>query len=134
MVWGVGITTTAALVPRPESARGVEEGAEGAVAMISDTPAAMTFEPEVRNSDVAVFVAGVVPFVWATGEFWRRVLKGEVFGTGRDSVRFDQPFNDNAERVGGRKLTSTALNAAYALFIVAGGSLALALVAFLQAS
>ena len=66
LVWGVGITTTAALVPRPESARGVEEGAEGAVAMISDTPAAMTFEPEVRNSDVAVFVAGVVP-VWATG-------------------------------------------------------------------
>ena len=135
MVWGVGITTTAALVPRPESARGVEEGAEGAGAMISDTPpTAMTFEPEVRNSDVAVFVAGVVPFVWATGEFWRRVLKGEVFGTGRDSVRFDQPFNDNAERAGGRKLTSTALNAAYALFIVAGGSLALALVAFLQAS
>ena len=103
MVWGVGITTTAALVPRPESARGVEEGAEGAGAMISDPPpAAMTFEPEVRNSDVAVFVAGVVPFVWATGEFWRRVLKGEVFGTGRDSVRFDQPFNDNAERAGGR--------------------------------
>ena len=93
----------------------------------------MTFEPEVRAQDLGVFVAGVIPFIWATGEFWRRVLKGEVFGTGRDSVRFEQPWNEEEVQPGGRKLTSSALNAAYLLFLVAGGSLFLALIAFLQA-
>ncbi len=109
-----------------------------------------TFEPEVRNQDIAVFAAGVLPFVWATGEFWRRVLRGEVFGTGRDKVVIPKPSSFAAEeadldegeagegksakrRAPGRQLTSAALNAAYALFVIAGGSLALALVAFLQA-
>merc|ERR1712032_112756 len=93
----------------------------------------MKFEPEVRASDLGVFIAGAIPFVWATGEFWRRVLRGEVFGTGRDSVRFDQPWSEGDQPGGGRKLTSSALNAAYFLFLIAGGSLLLALVAFVQA-
>ncbi|UPQ98788.1 hypothetical protein HOP50_03g20940 [Chloropicon primus] len=109
-----------------------EEGGVGATADGSGQPP-VAFEPEVRGSDVAVFVAGVIPFAWATGSFWTRVLKGEVFGTGRDRVVFDQPFSDNGAKPGARKLTSAALNVSYALFIIAGGSLALALVAFLQA-
>ena len=95
------------------------------------------FEPVVRGQDIAVFAAGVVPFVWATGEFWRRVLRGEVFGTGRDSVRIDNPFDESeggaGRSSGGRKLTKSALNVAALLFAIAGGSLLLALVAFLQA-
>ena len=36
--------------------------------------------------NVAVFVVGLVPFLWATYEFWRRIAFGESFGTGSDSV------------------------------------------------
>lgn len=111
---------------RSALATGEEGDAPGA------TTIPQTFEPEVRKQDLAVFVAGVIPFIWATGEFWRRVLKGEVFGTGKDSVRFEMEGVEDTG-AGGRKLTSTALNAAYLLFIIAGGSLGLALIAFLQA-
>lgn len=124
-----GILLSSSVEPSTALADGDDGGDPATV-----QPGAVAFEPQVRNSDIAVFIAGVIPFVWATGEFWRRVLKGEVFGTGKDRVIFDQSFNDNASSAsGGRKLTSTALSAAYGLFAIAGVSLALALVAFVQA-
>ena len=38
------------------------------------------------TSIIAVFVAGVIPFLWATVEFWRRIATGSSFGTGSDSI------------------------------------------------
>jgi hypothetical protein len=37
---------------------------------------------------VIVFIIGVIPFVIATFEFWRRIAVGAPFGTGSDSVVF----------------------------------------------
>ena len=37
-------------------------------------------------SDTLVFIAGIIPFAWATVEFWRRIAVGASFGTGQDSV------------------------------------------------
>ena len=94
------------------------------------------FAPVVRQSDVVVFVVGVLPFIWATGEFWRRVLRGEVFGTGRDSVVIPKDFGEQGDEGGGgrrRVLTSSALTTAWLLFAIAGASVAIALVVFFEA-
>jgi hypothetical protein len=37
---------------------------------------------------VIVFIIGVIPFIIATFEFWRRIAVGASFGTGSDSVVF----------------------------------------------
>ena len=83
-----------------------------------------------------MFVVGVLPFIWATGEFWRRVLRGEVFGTGRDSVVIPKDFGEQGDEEGGgrrRVLTSSALTTAWLLFAIAGASVAIALVVFFEA-
>lgn len=42
-------------------------------------------------TNVAVFVVGLIPFAWATVEFWRRIAVGATFGTGKDSVVIPRP-------------------------------------------
>jgi len=50
----------------------------------------MTFEPRgITAQDTVVFVIGFIPFIWATNEFWRRIVAGESFGTGASSVIID---------------------------------------------
>ncbi|KAL7523903.1 hypothetical protein ACHAWF_000735, partial [Thalassiosira exigua] len=93
-----------------------------------------------------VFVVGVVPFIWATYEFWRRIAVGASFGTGSDSVVIPSPFeeeeggdqisigedgNPSSSR-GRRTLDRGALTVAYVLFAVAGGSVAIALASVLM--
>lgn len=42
-----------------------------------------TFEPRgITAQDTIVFIIGIIPFIWATNEFWRRIVAGESFGTG----------------------------------------------------
>jgi len=77
----------------------------------------------VKNGDFFVFVAGIFPFMWATYEFWRRIMFGEAFGTGTDSVIIgmdDAPSDSRGQRVLGRG----ALITAYVLFVCAFGTLA----------
>lgn len=67
------------------------------------------------NSDVWVFVIGIIPFLWATIEFWRRIAVGEPFGTGSDSVIIGEDNNPDSSR-GRRVLGKDALIVAYILF------------------
>jgi hypothetical protein len=82
-----------------------------------------------QNTNVWVFVIGVVPFAWATVEFWRRIIVGEPFGTGKDSVVFSFIGKDDApqESRGRRVLGKGALLTAYFLFVLAFGTMAVVL-------
>eukprot|EP00569_Conticribra_weissflogii_P006326 CAMPEP_0171348668 /NCGR_PEP_ID=MMETSP0878-20121228/31529_1 /TAXON_ID=67004 /ORGANISM="Thalassiosira weissflogii, Strain CCMP1336" /LENGTH=168 /DNA_ID=CAMNT_0011853093 /DNA_START=36 /DNA_END=539 /DNA_ORIENTATION=+ len=52
------------------------------------------------TTTLVVFIIGIIPFVWATYEFWRRIAFGEPFGTGSDSVVIPSPLNsDNDENL-----------------------------------
>eukprot|EP00578_Thalassiosira_sp_NH16_P022637 CAMPEP_0181094854 /NCGR_PEP_ID=MMETSP1071-20121207/10210_1 /TAXON_ID=35127 /ORGANISM="Thalassiosira sp., Strain NH16" /LENGTH=235 /DNA_ID=CAMNT_0023177201 /DNA_START=170 /DNA_END=877 /DNA_ORIENTATION=- len=91
------------------------------------------------TTTIIVFIIGIIPFVWATYEFWRRIAVGASFGTGSDSVVIPSPFEEddgglitigedddpNSSR-GRRTLDRGALTVAYVLFAVAGGSVAIA--------
>ena len=78
------------------------------------------------NTDVWVFVAGIIPFAWATFEFWSRIAGGEPFGTSSDSVYIGK---DNApeESRGRRVLDKDAFLVAYILFGIAAAAIFLAL-------
>mmetsp|Transcript_45737 Transcript_45737/g.103279 ORF Transcript_45737/g.103279 Transcript_45737/m.103279 type:complete len:156 (-) Transcript_45737:296-763(-) len=92
----------------------------------------ITFEPRgVTAQDTAVFVAGCLPFAWATVEFWRRIAVGESFGTGSDSVIIGEDLNPESSR-GRRVLGKDAFFAAYVLFGIAGASLVLAFLSGMQ--
>ena len=46
------------------------------------------------EATIAVFIVGIIPFLWATYEFWRRIAVGASFGTGSDSVVIPSPFEE----------------------------------------
>ena len=79
-----------------------------------------------KNSDVWVFVAGVIPFAWATIEFWSRIAAGKPFGTGTDSVIIGK---DNAplESRGLKPLDRGAFVIAYVLFGIAAAVIGITL-------
>jgi hypothetical protein len=81
----------------------------------------------VQNSDVWVFVAGVIPFAWATVEFWRRIAVGESFGTGSDSVVIIGEDNAPEDSRGRRVLGRDSLIVAYVLFTIAFATLGIVL-------
>jgi hypothetical protein len=82
-----------------------------------------------QNTNVWVFIIGTIPFAWATVEFWRRIVAGEPFGTGTDSVSFTFIGKDDApqESRGRRILDKSALITAYLLFVLAFGIMAIVL-------
>jgi hypothetical protein len=41
-----------------------------------------------KEMTVLIFIIGIIPFIIATYEFWRRIAVGATFGTGNDSVVF----------------------------------------------
>ena len=103
----------------------------------------LQIEPLSPTANVIVFIIGIIPFIWATYEFWRRIAVGASFGTGKDSVIIPSPFssdrigdggkimigednNPNSSR-GRQTLDRGALTVAYVLFAIAGGSIAIAL-------
>ena len=108
-------------------------------------PSNLQIEQLSPTTTVIVFLIGIVPFLWATCEFWRRIAVGASFGTGSDSVIIPSPFEENKdERItigednnpnssrGRRTLDKGALTVAYLLFAVAGGSVAIALASVLM--
>ena len=105
--------------------------------------ASLQIEPLSPTTNVIVFIIGIIPFIWATYEFWRRIAVGASFGTGKDSVIIPSPFSSDSNGDGGRimigednnpnssrgrqTLDRGALTVAYVLFAIAGGSIAIAL-------
>lgn len=103
----------------------------------------LQIEPLSPTTNVIVFIIGIIPFIWATYEFWRRIAVGASFGTGKDSVIIPSPFSSDSNGDGGRimigednnpnssrgrqTLDRGALTVAYVLFAIAGGSIAIAL-------
>jgi hypothetical protein len=91
---------------------------------------ATTFESTAALSPtttVIVFIIGVIPFGWATIEFWRRIAFGESFGTGADSIVIIGEDQDPESSRGRRVLGKGALVIAYALFAIAAAVLGLVL-------
>ena len=41
-----------------------------------------------KEATIIIFIIGIIPFIIATFEFWRRIAVGATFGTGSDSVVF----------------------------------------------
>ena len=61
------------------------DAAQAAAGALPQAPSKVAFEPRgITTQDSVVFVIGVIPFVWATYEFWRRIAVGEPFGTTKD--------------------------------------------------
>lgn len=93
-----------------------------------------------HTTDIAVFIAGLIPFGWATIEFWRRIAVGASFGTGADSVVIDPnlevvtigedgaPMSSRGRQVLGKG----ALAVAYLLFGIAIAVLGLTAVSVLS--
>ncbi|KAJ1627513.1 hypothetical protein T492DRAFT_1024104 [Pavlovales sp. CCMP2436] len=104
-------------------------------AMLSSPPAwaneeaadaVVRFAPRgITTEDTVVFVIGMVPFVWATIEFWRRIAVGESFGTGKDSVIIRDTSGPEALGERRRVLGQDAIITARFLFAAVGISLVL---------
>lgn len=101
-------------------------------------------------TNVAVFVVGLIPFAWATVEFWRRIAVGATFGTGKDSVVIPRPQDvlldgdgnplitigedaNPASSRGRQVLGKDALVVAYLLFGIAAAAVGLSVYGVLTA-
>jgi hypothetical protein len=74
-----------------------------------------------KEATTIVFIIGVIPFVIATYEFWRRIAVGATFGTGNDSVVFPTlttigEDNDPTSSRGKQILGADSLITAYIIF------------------
>jgi hypothetical protein len=98
-------------------------------------------EQQSPTTTLIVFIIGIIPFIWATIEFWRRIAVGATFGTGSDSVVIPSPFDNTKDddglisigedgnpmsSRGRRTLDRGALTVAYVLFGVAAFSVGIA--------
>ena len=91
------------------------------------------------TANTIIFIIGLIPFIWATYEFWSRIAVGASFGTGADSIQI-KPLSDGMKELttigkegdlkksrGQQVLGDDALIVAYFLFIVAIGSVGIAI-------
>ena len=63
---------------------------------IDETAAApIIIEQLSPTTTLIVFIIGIIPFIWATIEFWRRIAVGASFGTTADSVVIPSPFDND---------------------------------------
>ena len=109
----------------------------------SPLPPPPSVEPLSNTANVVVFIIGLIPFGWATVEFWRRIAVGATFGTGRDSVVIPRPQdvlldddgnplitigedNNPTSSRGRQVLGKDALIVAYLLFAIAAASVGIA--------
>jgi hypothetical protein len=107
------------------------------------TTTTVQIEQQDPTTTIVIFIIGIIPFIWATFEFWRRIAVGASFGTTSDSVVIPSPFDndDNGDENdmiiigedgnpmssrGRRTLDRGALSVAYVLFAIAAGSVGLA--------
>ena len=82
-------------------------------------PSAAAVSPLSNEVNISVFVIGLIPFGWATVEFWRRIAVGASFGTGKDSIVIIGEDGDPSSSRGRQVLGEGALVVAYALFAIA---------------
>ena len=95
-----------------------------ATAMSTGTAATgISINDLLNNNDFKIFLAGIFPFMWATIEFWRRIMFGESFGTGTDSIVIIGSNDSPQDSRGSRILGKGALTVAYTIFVVAFGTL-----------
>lgn len=83
------------------------------------------------TTNTIVFIIGIIPFLWATYEFWSRIAVGASFGTGKDSIQIRPSTtigtdDDRRKSRGQQVLGDDALVVAYALFAVAIASVGIA--------
>ena len=98
----------------------------------SSSSSNFALDSDLHMSDTLVFIAGIIPFAWATVEFWRRIAVGESFGTGKDSVVIIGEDDVPQSSRGRRTLGKGALVAAYILFGIAIGVLGLTFASILN--
>ena len=90
------------------------------------------------STNTIVFIIGLIPFLWATYEFWSRIAVGASFGTGSDSIQI-RPQSEEMKQLttigiegdlkksrGQQVLGDDALIVAYILFAIAIGSVGIA--------
>ena len=66
---------------------------------VIEAAAPVVFQPRgVTTQDTIVFAIGVLPFAWASAEFWRRIAVGQPFGTGKDSIIIGEDQNPESSR------------------------------------
>mmetsp|Transcript_22452 Transcript_22452/g.33253 ORF Transcript_22452/g.33253 Transcript_22452/m.33253 type:complete len:191 (-) Transcript_22452:124-696(-) len=85
------------------------------------------------TANIIIFIIGLIPFIWATYEFWSRIAVGASFGTGADSIQIrpsgttigkdGDPLTSRGQQV----LGDDALVVAYFLFAVAIASVGIAI-------
>ena len=90
--------------------------------LLSDT----TTSSWLANTDVWVFIAGIIPFAWATVQFWTRIATGQPFGTGEDFIYIGKD-NVPEESRGQRTLDRGAFLVAYVLFGIAAAAIGITL-------
>lgn len=126
----------------PEVSLTVSNDINQVQSMVMDQPGSTTSLPSGEplptveglspEANVAIFIIGIIPFIWATYEFWSRIAVGASFGTGSDSIQI-RPSTTTIGRDGDRRssrgqqiLGDDALIVAYFLFAVAIGSVSIA--------
>jgi hypothetical protein len=102
-------------------------------ASLSPPPGVQGLSP---TTNTVIFIIGIIPFLWATYEFWSRIAVGKSFGTGSDSIQI-RPSSSSRITIGkdGEPLKSRgqqvlgddALLVAYVLFAVAIGAVGIAI-------
>ena len=141
-------TTSSSLIATSLQDQSTQQVLDTTTQQITDeTAAPIIIEQLSPTTTLIVFIIGIIPFIWATIEFWRRIAVGASFGTTTDSVVIPSPFdtatntdsegnNDKLITIGednnpmssrGRQtLDRGALTVAYVLFGVAAFTVGIA--------
>jgi hypothetical protein len=72
-----------------------------------------------KETTTIIFIIGIIPFIIATYEFWRRIAIGATFGTGTDSIVFPTTIGEEnapSSSRGKQVLGQDSLIAAYVIF------------------
>ena len=123
---------------------------------MSATGASVSVEGLSPTANTIVFIIGIIPFLWATYEFWSRIAVGASFGTGSDSIQIRPSSTSTPTSTSTSTSTSTtrtigqdgnpiksrgqqvlgddALLVAYVLFAIAIGSVGIAVYSVLSST
>ncbi len=143
-------TTTSAIMNSPQSSTLLNvlpsSFSSTLISDISSTIPTTTSDTAALSSstNIIIFIIGLIPFLWATYEFWSRIAVGASFGTGKDSIQIkpssSSPLttigkdNDMMKSRGRRVLGDDALYVAYLLFVIAIGSVGIAIYSVLSSA
>lgn len=106
--------------------------AEGATRAVTQAGEQVYTPRGLTGVDAAIFILGMIPFVWASIEFWRRIAVGEPFGTTSDSVVIRDTSGPSTLPERRRVLGKGAIITARLLFAAVAVALVLVAVALYQ--